>query len=220
MRREFIRLLLQQGQRARALSQALVYAAELSDAPERQLEAARLLLDVGDPRRALDRYTAVLASQPRNLDALSGAGEAAFALGEYARARRFLTLAQPDDQRLVAIRRVADLVLSANPLAPRLGRAERERRLQAILQHASDRLAACAAVTTEFATLTSELAGMRSPPRATSHGVADREPDGRYEDGIELAVRAERMTSACGPADEWGRAVVIIARIRGLEETR
>src|SRR4051812_19453862 len=87
VRREFITLLLQHGEQARALSQALVYAAELPPGPEWQLRAAHLLLDVGDPRRALDRYVSVLNTEPGNVDALSGAGEAAFAVGDYADSR-------------------------------------------------------------------------------------------------------------------------------------
>lgn len=218
VRRELIALLQQQGDRARALSQALVYAAEVPQGPEWQVRAAQLLLDVGDPGRALDRYRAVLTGDPRNSDALAGAGEAAFALGEYASARRYLSQLRSVDERLVSLRRVADLVLTADPLAPRISGAERERRLQQILQHARERVLGCGA----SAPFQTELDALQPPGGKGRRRApaADAEAGNRFEDGVTLASRVEQATATCGPSPEIGRAVTIIARRRGLDESR
>jgi tetratricopeptide (TPR) repeat protein len=217
VRREFITLLQQHGERARALSQALVYAAELPPAPESQLTAARLLFDVGDPRRALDRYRAVLAAAPRNAEALAGAGEAAFALGDYAAARRYLAQSYPADDRLDSLRRVSEFVLNLDPLASRISRVERERRLQQILQHADDRLAACGG---DAAPLRSEVAALRAGRGRAAGSRADVDSGNRFEDGIALARQVAQATASCGAPDELDRAVAIIARDRGLEAGR
>jgi tetratricopeptide (TPR) repeat protein len=217
VRREFITLLQQHGERARALSQALVYAAELPPGPEWQLRAAHLLFEVGDPRRALDRYVSVLTAEPGNIDALAGAGEAAFAIGNYADSRRYLSQVPDPDDRTVSLRRVADLVLTADPLAPRIARGERERRLQQILQHARGRLMACGG----NAALEAEIDGLHPPDTPGRRSApADADTGSRFEDGVALASRVEQATAACGPADDVGRAVAIIARQRGLEESR
>lgn len=214
VRREFITLLQQHGERARALSQALVYAAELPPTPEWQLRAAQLLLEVGDPRRALDRYAAVLRTQPRQEEALAGAGEAAFAIGDYPAARRYLSQLSSPDSRLASLRRVADLVLNADPLALRLSRVERERRLALILQHARERLASCGG----NAALSQALERVMPPARGGRPSAGDT--GGRFEDGLTLAVRVEQATAGCRPPDELGRALALIARNRGLEDGR
>jgi tetratricopeptide (TPR) repeat protein len=224
VRRELITLLQQHGERARALSQALVYAAELPPTPEWQMQAAHLLLELGDPRRALDRYLAVLETDPRSREARAGAGEAAFALGDYAVARRYLTQAQPLEPRLASLRRVADLVLTVDPLAPRLRRSERERRLQQIVRHARDRIDSCGGTTAvqdrdpavEEELRSFEPARARGDRRTAARADVE-DPDARVERGIELALRVERTTAACGPQDDMGRAVTIVARDHGLD---
>lgn len=218
VRREFITLLQQHGERARALSQALVYAAELPPGPEWQVRAGRLLLDLGDSRRALDRFLSVLSAEPHNRDALAGAGEAAFALGDYGAARRYLLQVPEPDERLASERQIADLVLTADPLAPRISAAERERRLQKILQHARDRLMTCS----DTSSLQAELDAFQpsTPARQRSAPAGGADIGNRFDEGVALAARVEQATAACGPAGEFGRAVTIIARRRGLEESR
>ena len=80
---------------------------------------------------------------PPGGEALAGAGQAAFRLGDYPAAVRYLRSApaNADDVRDTA--NVVDLVLSNDPLAPRIGSAERRRRLVADFSYASQRVASC-----------------------------------------------------------------------------
>lgn len=216
VRREFIALLQRHGERARALSQALVYGAELPPDTESQLEAAHLLYDLGDSRRALQRFVTVLATQSQNGDALAGAGEAAFALGDYEAARRYLSQLTAPNEHQAFLRHVSMLIGSADPLAPRIPRAERERRLQDLLRHARVRLLACG----QEAPLLGELDRLQRQPPAGARPSVDSAADDRLEDGITLAAHVEAVSANCQPVDELGRAVTIIARRHGLEENR
>ena len=187
LRTELIELLLRHGQRARALSQALVLAADIPAEPGWQLTAGRLLLAAGDARRALDRFTAVLAVNPSNAEARAGAGESAFDLGDYARARRYLAGVAAADARLASLREIAGLVLTADPLAPRLSVSERNRRLESMATHAADELDRCAAAATSpdpvRAGLRQELAARMAPPRGGAR--AARSDSNRAEDIVE-----------------------------------
>ncbi|MFN8066279.1 MAG: tetratricopeptide repeat protein [Vicinamibacterales bacterium] len=216
IRREFITVLTTRGERARALSQGLVYAAELPPTTASQMEAASLLLQLGDPARALSRYTGVLAAEPTNATALAGAGQAAFALGDYSVARRYLSQLTSPDDRLASMKRVAELVAALDPLAPRLGAGERERRLQQVLAHAGVRLSTC----TADPALATAVTQLQEPPtpsaRRPSHDAVTQAD--RFEEGLALAARVERETTSCRPPDEGGQAITIIARQRGLEE--
>jgi tetratricopeptide (TPR) repeat protein len=221
VRTEFITLLIRHQERARALSQALVFAADLPPEPSWQMQAGRLFLEVGDSRRALDRFVSVLQQNPGDKAALAGAGEAAFGLGDYARARRYFTQAEPTEPRAQALKAVADLVLSADPLAIRLNRSERERRLQQLLTHAGERLDRCTANGSAAGSdpaLRAQLDALSVAPTGRARALADERE--RIEDGLDLARRIELTTATCGDTDALGRAIPIIATQHGLEEQR
>lgn len=217
VRLEFIALLQQHGDRARALSQALVYAAELPPDAASQLRAAHLLFEVGAPRRALQRFTLVLTTQPQNAGALAGAGEAAFALGDYEAARRYLSQLPARNDHLTSLQRVSALVLSVDPLAPRVPGRERERRLQELLRHARTRLLTCGG----NASLLKDLDALQRPGHAARvRAAADGGAANRLEDGVTLASHVVQVSASCRPVDDFGRAVTIIARRHSLEESR
>lgn len=221
VREEFIALLRQHGERARALSQVLVLSADVPAEAAWQMKMGRLFLAVGDPRRALDRFTAVLNGEPRNADALAGAGRAAFAMGDYVQARKYFSTTSPTDPETVQVKEVADALFTADPLTARLSRPERERRLQVIFQHAAERLDRCgSAADTDptRAAIRTDLSSLRPAPA----GRRSAEPDerDRTEEGVALALRVEQATASCGPTDGLGRAIPYIARLHGLEESR
>jgi predicted Zn-dependent protease len=89
VRVELIRYLLAHDQRGRALSELLVLEGNLPDDARLQTEAGRLFLEAGEPHRGLERFRQVLRSDPKNKSALTGAGEAAFEVGDYTSAQRF-----------------------------------------------------------------------------------------------------------------------------------
>jgi hypothetical protein len=134
--------------RARALSELPVLSGNLPDEVAWHVEAAGLFRTAGDPARALDHFHRALRLDSTSRPALAGAGEAAFELGDYVAARRFLRAArlEPsnlDFDRLSEMLEVADLVLERDPLRPRLLLLERRERLTADVAHVKERLDNC-----------------------------------------------------------------------------
>jgi tetratricopeptide (TPR) repeat protein len=143
IRGELIELLLASGEERRALPEVLAATTDLPDTVEDRFRVAGWFARTGEHRRALDQFERVLAAEPDNAQALEGAGFAAYALGDYARAARYLARAPASDAAARA-RDVSELVLAMDPLAPRIASTERRRRLVAAAQHVAARLAACA----------------------------------------------------------------------------
>jgi len=217
IRLEFISLLLAKGQRGRALSQVLLLAADLPADRSWRLRAGRLFLAAGDPTRALTRAAAILEADDGDQDAMTLAGEASFQLGDYARARRWLSRVRTPEPRVAALLDVAGLVISTDPLAPRLATAERRRRAGILLDRATTRLEACGPLTPDRATLAESVraAAEAVAPAGRRSGTEVRD---QAEEAIGLALRAERLASSCPNPTPLDRAIPLIAKIRQIEE--
>lgn len=222
VRLELVDFLLEHGDRARALSELLVMTATLPEARAVHVQVGTRLLRAGDSRRALDRFTRVLREEPDHPDALAGAGAAAFELGDYAGARRYLNAASDADPRTVDLREVTRLVLAADPLEARIGAAERRNRAEAVVQRARVVLDACLAAAPGdrrdvLEPLHAELQAFASTFRARSR----RDPRDVSEEALELAYRVEAsVEQACGPATAaLDRAILLIGRRHGLDRT-
>ena len=210
VRLELVRYLLAQDQQSRALAELLVVEGNLPDDTGAQLESAALFAEAGDPRRALGLYARVLAREPHQAQALAGAGQAAFELGEYARAERYLRALPDATPELAELKQTAHLVRARDPLLPRLRFAERVRRLRENLQHAMMRLDACTdpadALRAEARTLQAQL--RRQAPQDVE----------MIEAGMDLVARIERVTERCAPVEAIDRALVLIGRRYGSDE--
>jgi tetratricopeptide (TPR) repeat protein len=143
VRLELIQFLMAHGDGARALAELVAVSATAPDAPADQNAIARLFATAGDDRRALSHFRLALAREPRNQAALAGAGLAAFALQDYRQALKYLRLVTGGDMEVQKAAELATLVLSSDPLAPRLGAVERRRRLYAAITRAQQRLDGC-----------------------------------------------------------------------------
>jgi Tfp pilus assembly protein PilF len=220
MRIELIEFLLAHQQRARALSELLLVAANLPEDAAIQAQVGRMFLAAGDPRLALDHFVSAVRLDSGNAHALAGAGEAAFELGEYSRALRYLKGAARDDAHATKLREVAQLVLNNDPLAPRIGASERRRRLLAAFEQVSQRLDDCLSgplvSTDELAPVRDELREVESAVRRPGR----REPRDLIDDGVDLVYRIERAAEqACRVAPApFDRALLLIGRRHGLEE--
>jgi tetratricopeptide (TPR) repeat protein len=214
VRIELSEFLLDQQRSAAALSELI---AALSQAPADAIgdrkRIAALLLRADDAGRALRTFEEVLDRAPQDGAAAAGAGSAAFALGRYALALQYFREAPPD-AALADMRDVAARVVNGDPLATRLGRAERRRRITAILDGVTARLDTCraghgggetgAAVTPLAAALTSARGSLAS---------ADRDS---IEDTLAAAAAAERaLMRVCGADSPADRALLIIAALHG-----
>lgn len=221
VRVELIEFLLAHAERARALSELLLLAATLPEDPAVQAHVGRMFLAAGNARLALDHLALAVRLDSTNAVALAGAGEAAFDLGDYTRALRYLKGAARDDARAEELRDVTELVLRHDPLEPRLRAAERGRRLLSSLHQAAQRLDSC---------LGAPLIGAKESLDALRRELLDFETafQGRppqqivdlAADGVDLVYRAERAAEQHCTAEPtpFDRALVLIGRRHGFEE--
>ena len=216
VRIELIRFLLASGQETQALPELLALSADLPDDVVVRLEVAQLFATAGDHAHALDQYQRVLRLAPENGEALAGAGQAAFQLGEYPLARTYLRRAPAGSEAATNARAVVDLVLSSDPLANRLGSAERRRRLVADFSYAQERFGACLAQRSGGQPTSDELAllgevrdfGDQLRPAILEHDT--------IETGVDLIDRIGRLIARnCGPATALDQALVLIGRQHG-----
>jgi tetratricopeptide (TPR) repeat protein len=221
LRAELIEYLLSHGKQRRALSQLLILGANLPEDVSPQMETAQLFMRAGDPRRALEHFRYVLRMDPDNDAALAGAGEAAFQLADYSRARRYLGAVRRPEERIRALARLAELVVRNDPLAPKLGAQERRRRMLGGVRRASARLDAClsssSAVSADaLRSLQQEAASMvATAKRKRVRGAPDA-----LERGVELIYRMEEATDDAGcEATEMDHALSLIGR-RYASDTR
>jgi tetratricopeptide (TPR) repeat protein len=224
---ELVRYLLAHDERARALSELLILDGNLPDEVPRHLEAGELFLGAGDAGRALEHFRSALGHESGNRQALAGAGEAAFEVGDYAAARRFLLAARPDPGdaragRLNELREVADLVLDRDPLRPRLPVRDRRARLTAGVTQARTRLDACVGHSpAPSATRQAALDALRAELDALHATPAGKGRDGSVEAieaGLNLIYRIERETAECGPPSSLDRALLLIAKRHEIDQ--
>jgi Tfp pilus assembly protein PilF len=222
LRLELIHLLLDHDENSRALSEILLLTANLPNTPSAHVETARLFVAVGDPGHALAQFLQALTLDPQNGPALAGAGESAFALGDYARARRYLAAAPRDTDRVIELRALTDLVLSNDPMAPRLSAEERTRRLLTDVQHARQRVTSCLAAPSSNPGARPGLDALQKEAELfepTLSPRAVREQADVVESGLELVQRIERQTErGCAPITARDRALLLIAHAHGINE--
>jgi tetratricopeptide (TPR) repeat protein len=216
VRIELIRFLLTHHQASRAQSELVAAAVDMPDDVGHHLEVAHLFYDVGDARNSLAHFQRAVQLAPENQDALVGAGKAAFDVGRFALARRYLAQVSSDTEPTREMRQIADLVLSSDPMATRIGARERHRRLEANLSFAEQRFTDClsrraTAVSAGDQGLENELRGFERQLQRSS--TLDQDT---IESGVDLIERAERIAvTSCGPASTFDQALLLIASQHG-----
>jgi tetratricopeptide (TPR) repeat protein len=222
VRIELIEFFLAHEERARALSELLILAASLPEEPAIQARAGRMFLAAGDPARALDHYARALRVDSDAADALAGAGQSAFELGDYRRALQYLDRAPDTDPRTRALRDVARLFIASDPLGPRLGSRERTLRLLAALERATQRLASCQ--TGASPDQGSAADALRAETRALAATIRSARVGAQrdlIEEGVDLMFRAEQAADQrChATATPFDQALVLIGRRHRLDES-
>jgi len=214
VRIELVRFLLERGQPSRALSELIALSADIPDEPEAHLDVARLFGAAGDHRNALDQFQRALRLSGENAEALAGAGQAAFEIGDYTLARTYLRRAPDKTADVQSTLELVDLVLSNDPLAARLGSAERRRRLTADLDHARERLRACLAQSGGTPAGNEGEAVQRETQAYLDQMQQQRILDqDTVEVGLDVIDRIERaVTDRCGPGTPLDQALLRIGR--------
>ena len=203
IRIELIHLLLESGDKSRALSEILILAARADGTPL-QLQAARFFLDAGDPVHARELYKRVLSQDPAHVAARSGAGEAAFAIGDYADAAGMLRGLETNSPRLDEMRQIATAVIDDDPLSPHLSPSARRSRLRVAIRRAQEKANACGAAadfSPQLQNWATRLQGQGLRPVDTSE----------IEEALDLVSRVEIGAQTCAPPGSQDRALTIIA---------
>ncbi len=227
---ELVDFLLQHDQRMEAQSELIASAASLPPDPQLHLAVAERFLRAQDYQDALDQYRQVIQLDRDNPLAQLGAGRAAFELGQYRTAERYLQAAfekhaQDDDARRML--EIANLVLSSDPARPNLTGAERRQRIVAAFQHAGDRASQClqrqgvdlnSTVTTTDPLRDLRARWMELEPKMR-HG-AMRADDSTLNDAMDNVIAIEQVTQQrCGEPQGLDLALLLIARNReGAEQ--
>jgi tetratricopeptide (TPR) repeat protein len=224
-RLELVDFLLQNGQRMEAQSELIASAASLPPDSELHLAVADRFLRAQDYQDALDQYLQVIHLDHNRSAAQLGAGKAAFQLGEYQTAERYLQTATEmgaHDDDASAMLKTASLVLASDPARPKLPAAERRRRIVAAFEQAGDRALQCIeSESVDQNSTTTEIDPLRE---LRAHWV-ELEPRMRHDarladantldDAMENVIRIEQKAQArCGQAEGLDLALLLIARNR------
>jgi tetratricopeptide (TPR) repeat protein len=217
VRFELIRFLLTHDQRSRALSELVALATDLPEESPLHLDVAELFVAADDPVHALDQFERALRLSPDSRQALAGAGLAAFRTGDYPLARTYLHRAPEDAKGVKPTLELVDLVLSNDPLASRLGMAERRRRLEIDVAYARDRLMACLEQRPGAQTAEDSVA-IQAEAQAFTESVRRQQvlDQDTVEAGVDLIERVQRMvTQLCGSPTPLDQALLLIGRRYG-----
>jgi predicted Zn-dependent protease len=213
-RLELIEFLLRDDVRARAQaeSELIALAENIGDDATQQQQVGDLFVRTLDYERAFAFYRLSLQSDRHNRAALAGAGSAAFELGRYPEARRYLqsaVAANADDAESAALLKTTELVLAMDPFQRQISMAERNRIVVEAFAAAGERIAACAQKLGR-PSLAESWAKMK--PRVTELELR-RNPD-LVESAMDLVFAVERETSvSCGAPGGKDLALLLIAKL-------
>ncbi len=226
VRTELVGLLLSIGDMSQALSELLILSSDVPDTEQAHLDLGRLFLDAGDSQHALDQFSRALRLNPKSGMALAGVGHSSFNLGDYAKARRFLEAAMENGNGFEAtagLLEIAKLVISKDPLAPRLVTTERIRRLIENLNIAFGELQSCLGKgpvdRSSLAILEPLIAEAETGLKADFTPSKLRADADGFRTGLNLIYRMEAATNdVCRESSSFQRAMLLIARKYGIAE--
>lgn len=147
---ELVQYLTQSGERARAVAELIAIQADSPEDPQTQIKVGSFLLQLGESSRAAKSFDAVLQMNGDNVDALTGAGQAALNMGDYRKAVGMLTVADnlaggKDGKQQADQLALAHETLETDPYLRNLAITQRANRVAAAFTLAMDRLRNCAA---------------------------------------------------------------------------
>jgi hypothetical protein len=180
----------------------------------------QLFASAGDTGHALDQFQRALRVAPDNATALAGAGQAAFQAGDYMLARRYLHAASDRLPGVKETTELADLVLSSDPLAARIGASARHRRLADNFSYANQRLTACLEHRLSSQPSADEFA-LRDEAQAFERQLSSSRlvEEDTIESAVELTARIERaVVHGCAPSTPLDHALILIAQHHGMTQ--
>jgi tetratricopeptide (TPR) repeat protein len=217
-RLELIEFLLSANMNAQAQSELIALAENLGDDPAQQKRMGDLFMRVQDYEHALAAYRVSPRLEHDN-HALAGAGFAAFELGRYPLAERYLQTAvqeNPNDVSSSEHLKMTQLVLRMDPFRRQISAAQRGKVVMEAFATAGLRLKSCSAAQGSAVPTASQssLAGSWSSMSSRlSQDALKRNPD-PVEAAMDLVFEIERRTStSCGAPSGTDMALLLIARL-------
>jgi tetratricopeptide (TPR) repeat protein len=220
---ELTEFLLQRNAYPEAQAELISLLPTLPPDPGLQLRAARMFAEAQDNSRALAQYQALLKESAGHTAALMGAGQAAFQLGRYRSAQKYLQAVanSVEGQEGVSMLQTTNLVLASDPFLRGISDAERNRRIQAAFTHAGARLDQCirsqgidlsgqpssnslASLQTQWMTMKPQLSQMSRQSESDL-------PDTIMDLVFQIEQEAQKR---CGNAEGADLALLLIARDR------
>lgn len=218
-RLELINYLLGINAKTQAQSEMISLAANLDDDPSQQANLGALFMRAQDYEHALAAYRRSLSVDPHNTVSLAGAGTAAYELGSYSLAQRYLQHAiedNPDDSQSAARLRVTELVLRLDPYRSQISVARRNLNVIQAFNAAGARLKSCQAAAGPLmpahsnADLQSEWTKLK--PKINEWGLR-RDPD-LVNTAMDLVFRIERQSNlGCAAPTDTDVALLLIAKL-------
>jgi len=230
-RLELCRFLIARGDTSIAEAELIALASEIPERNGASLHAqtGELFLSIGNAARALSEFRSALTASRPPKDALRGAGLAAYQLGEFQQAERYLDRLRRLGNNDADISRALDIsrmVTSADPYARELSEAERRDRARRDFAQAFGRLRSCAqsrgtdlfaknAPQSEMATLGRQAKALE--PQLTDENL--RRHPGQIEVAMNLVfVTEDVVTKECGAPQGMDEALALIGKFhRGGE---
>jgi len=218
LRIEFIRFLLAHQQRELAASELLVLQSRTPNSPAAHIETARMFVAADDPARAFEEYRRAAQLDDSNVEALGGAGETAFQIGDYISARSYLRAAlhaNPGDEKARQLLTLTEMIEREDPLAAGLTPGAGLQRLVAGLERSRQRLERCPSQPAD-SQAGAEIQALKSEAAAAENKLrAARQPADvqALQAGVELIFRMQQAAAGyCGKAAAEDEALLMIGR--------
>jgi len=222
---ELCEFLLAHGLKTEAQARLIELSAQLPRDPELRARVGGMLARAGDDARALQEFRQALRLNTGLVEALRGAGHAAFRMAHYRDAQLYLSKAagqDPNDSETASLLETTRQVLAMDPFVPRISTKERARRTIRFYEEATKRVESCAAQRGEsldFEKPATELQFVWSrvqdaKPKVNQRSLL-RDAD-LMANVASLAFEATELTAReCGPADASRDAMRLVAHMRG-----
>lgn len=216
LRMELIGFLLKHQQRELAASELLILEARIPDDVPSHLMVANQFVEAGDLRRAFNNYAAAAKLDSHSVDALRGAGETAFQLGDYGKAVDYLRSAleiDPGSEKTRQLLTLAELVRADDPLEPHLSVPERKARLQEDFDRSLRRLQGCLEQTADSKAV-EQMQSLRIEGDTVRLKLTQNPKDfDTVRSGAAVIFRMEEAASAtCGQGSTEDQALLLIGR--------
>jgi tetratricopeptide (TPR) repeat protein len=222
VRLELIEYLLGIAAKSQAQSELIALAASLGDDPSLHQRVGDLFLQAQDYEHALAEYRLALKPDDHDPAALTGAGRAAFHLGRYSLAQRYLQVAvaaDPEDRQSADLLKTTELVLQMDPFQRQISAEQRNRIVIGAFAAAGERLKSCSATVDANATNSSETleqnlaeSWTKMKPKINERDLR-RDPD-LAEGAMDLVFEIERQTkAACGSPTGTDLALLLISKL-------